>query len=70
VNFRQFMSDRQAIKGDSGELKELIEKEWQEAHDFLEKSHKDIITNFDPKVVKLRKRRKIIISDAAAKDLL
>jgi hypothetical protein len=70
VSFRQFMKDCQAIKGDSGELTKLIEKECQEAFDFLEKSHQDIITNFDPKVVKLRKKRKIIISDAAAKDLL
>lgn len=69
VCFRQFMKDCQAIKGDSGELTELIEKECQEALDFLEKSHQDIITNFDPKVVKLRKKRKIIISDAASKDL-
>jgi NADH/NAD ratio-sensing transcriptional regulator Rex len=52
------------------ELTELIEKECQEALDFLEKSHVDIITNFDPKVVKIRKKKKIIISDAAARDLL
>lgn len=64
------MKDCQANKGDSGELTELIEKECQEALDFLEKSHQDIFTNFDPKVVKLRKKRKIIIFDAAAKDLL
>jgi len=70
VSFRQFMKDCQAIKGDSGELTKLMEKECQKAFDFLEKSHQDIITNFDPKVVKLRKKRKIIISDAAAKDLL
>jgi hypothetical protein len=70
VNFRQFMNDCQAINGDSVELTELIEKECQEALDFLEKSHVDIITNFDPKVVKIRKKKKIIISDAAARDLL
>lgn len=70
VNFRQFMNDCQAIKGNSVELTELIEKEYQEALDFLEKSHLDIITNFDPKVVKLRKKKKIIISDDAARDLL
>ncbi len=69
VSFRQFMKDCQAIKGDPGELTELVEKESQAALGFLEQSHQDIITNFDPKVVKLRKKMKIIISDAAAKDL-
>jgi|CXWL01.1.fsa_nt_gi hypothetical protein len=69
VSFRQFMKGCQAIKGDSGELTELIGKECQAALGFLEESHQDIVTNFDPKVVKLRKKRKIIISDAAAKDL-
>ncbi len=70
VRFRQFMKDCQAIKGDSEELKELIEKECQAALGFLEQSHQDILTNFDTKVVKLPKKRKIILTDAAAKDLL
>ena len=70
VSFRQFMKDCQVIKGDSEELKELIEKECQAALGFLDQSHQDIITNFDPKVVKLRKKMKIILSDAAARDLL
>jgi hypothetical protein len=70
VRFRHFMKDCNAIQVDSGELKELVEQEYQAASHFLEQSYHDIVANFDPKVVKLRKKMKVIISDAAAKDLL
>ena len=58
----------QAINAEA--LKTLIEQEYQEAAAFLEHAHQDIMVNFDPKVVKLRKKMKVIIADAAAKDLL
>ncbi|PPD43752.1 MAG: hypothetical protein CTY16_12490 [Methylobacter sp.] len=70
VRFRHFMQDCNAIQGDPEELKPLIEQEYQEAVGFLEHVHQDIMANFDPKVVKLRKKMKVIIADAAAKDLL
>jgi hypothetical protein len=70
VRFRHFMQDCNAIQGDPEELKTLIEQEYQEAVGFLEHAHQDIMANFDPKVVKLRKKMKVIVSDAAAKDLL
>lgn len=70
VRFRHFMQDCNAIQGDPEELKPLIEQEYQEAVGFLEHAHQDIVANFDPKVVKLRKKMKVIIADAAAKDLL
>ncbi|MEQ1559262.1 MAG: hypothetical protein ABL933_10065 [Methyloglobulus sp.] len=70
VRFRLFVKDCQAIKGDTEELEELIDKECQAAIGFLEQSHQDILTNFDPKVVKFRKKMKVVLTDAAAKDLL
>ncbi len=70
VRFRHFMKDCNAIPGDPRELKALLEQEYQEAVGFLEHAHQDIVANFDPKVVKFRKKMKVIISDAAAKDLL
>ena len=70
VRFRHFMQDCNTIQGDPEELKRLIEQEYQEAVGFLEHAHQDIMANFDPKVVKLRKKMKVIIADAAAKDLL
>ena len=45
-------------------------QERQAALGFLKRSYQDILETFDPKVVKLRKKRKIILSDDAAKDLL
>lgn len=70
VRFRHFMQDCQAIMGDPSELDELLRQEHQAAAEFLEQSHQDILKNFDSKVVKLRKKRKIILTDEAAKDLL
>jgi hypothetical protein len=70
VRFRHFMKDCQSIQGNPEELHALTAKEGQAALDFLEQSHQDILTHFDPNVVKLRKKRKVILSDAAAKDLL
>ncbi len=70
VRFRHFMKDCNAIQGDPEELKQLIKQEYQEAVGFLEHAHQDIVANFDPKVIKFRKKMKVIISDAAAKDLL
>ena len=70
VRFRHFMRDSQAIMGDPIELDNLLDQERCAAADFLERSHQDILKHFDPKVVKLRKKRKIILTDDAAKDLL
>ena len=70
VRFKHFMMDCNAIQGDPEELKTLIEQEYKEAACFLEHAHQDIMANFDPKVVKRRKKMKVIISDGAAKDLL
>ena len=70
VRFKHFMKDCNAIPGDPVELKALLEQEYQAAVSFLEHAHQDIVANFDPKVIKFRKKMKVIISDAAAKDLL
>jgi len=56
VQFRHFMKDCNAIHADLGELKALLEQEYQAAIGFLEHAHQDIAANFDPKVVKLRKK--------------
>lgn len=70
VRFRKFTADCQAIKGDPDELAVLIETECQAMLGFLEQAHQDIMVHFDPKVVKLRKKNKVILSDVAAKDVL
>ncbi|MEZ5584258.1 MAG: hypothetical protein R3F37_17275 [Candidatus Competibacteraceae bacterium] len=68
VRFRHFMTDCRAIAGDQPELDALIEQERRSATEFLERNYQDIMENFDPKVVRFRYKRKIIIADAALKD--
>lgn len=69
VRFRHFMADCRSMLGDNQELDTLIEQERQAAIEFLEKNHRDIMENFDPKITKLRKKRKIIVADGALDDL-
>ena len=69
VRFRHFMKDCRKIMGDAEELDSTIDKERQAVLHFLEQIHQDILNNFDPKVVKFRKKRKIILADAALKEL-
>ncbi|MBN1101801.1 MAG: hypothetical protein JXL84_00155 [Deltaproteobacteria bacterium] len=70
VRFRHFMEDCRKIMGDAIELETLIEQERQRLLEYLENAHQDILHNFDPKVLKFRKKRKIILADRALKDLL
>ena len=69
VRFRHFMADCRGMIGDNRELDTLIQQTRQAAVEFLERNHRDIMENFDPKIAKLRKKRKIIIADGALDDL-
>jgi hypothetical protein len=70
VRFRHFVSDCRRITGDPAEVDHLIAQEKHLALDFLANTNKDIMDNFDPTVVKLRRKRKIILADDTLKDLL
>lgn len=69
VRFRHFFSDCQRIVGDTAELAAVTEQEQQAAVGFLQAQHRDIQQNFDPSVVPLRKKRKIVLTDGALEDL-
>lgn len=69
IRFKFFMRDCQNIAGDKAELARMLEEEKKAAVEYLEKQYNDIMKNFDPKVVKLRKKRKVIICDGALQDL-
>ena len=69
VRFRHFMEDCRAIAGDGRALDPLIAQERQAVLDYLDQAYQDILANFDPKLVKFRRRRKIVMSDRALKDL-
>jgi len=70
VRFRHFMKDCREIMGDAQELDTLVEQERHAIFDYLERMHQDILHNFDPKVIRFRKKRKVILADEALKDLL
>ncbi len=65
VRFRHFMADCRALAGDSRALDLITEREKSAILAFLHEAHRDIMENFDPKVVKLRKKNKIIVADGA-----
>lgn len=70
VRFRHFMADCRRIARDRNDLDRCIEQERQRVCDFLEQTLLDIREHFDPSVIKLRKKRKIIVAEGAMKDLL
>lgn len=70
IRFRHFMSDCRLVVGDNGELETRLDQERRSALAFLDDAHRDIIENFDPTVVAMRKKRKIILADSKLKDLL
>ena len=69
VRFLHFISDCRYIAGDPAEVDNLIEHEKHLALDFLASTYKDIMDNFDPTVVRLRRKRKIILANEKLKDL-
>ncbi len=69
VRFKSFMCDCRAIEGDYALVEGLIVEEQNRLTGFLEENYQDIVENYDPKVLKLRKKRKIVITDQAVKDI-
>jgi len=69
IRFRSFMCDCRNIAGNNAELSRRLEEEKKAIVEYLEQQHHDIMKNFDPKIVKLRKKRKVIIADGALKGL-
>ena len=70
VRFRQFMRDCRPLVADRAELDAVINGERQALNEYLESTCRDILANFDPKVARFRKKRKLIIADGALNDLL
>lgn len=70
VRFRHFHQDCEHIIGDIVELDALAKQEQKETVKFLEKNYYDILDNYDPSVIRLRKKRKIILADGVLDDLL
>ena len=69
IRWRHFLSDCNSLMADYVEVEKLFVKEIGRANAWLVENHQDIQENFDPKVVKLRKKRKIILTESALDDL-
>jgi hypothetical protein len=70
VRFRHFMADCRKLAEDRTVLDDLAEQEKRAAMTFLEENVRDIRDNFDPGVVRFRKKRKIVLADGALDGLL
>jgi hypothetical protein len=70
VRLCHFMADCRKLAEDRTVLDGLAEQEKRAAMTFLEENFKDIRDNFDPSVVKFRKKRKIVLADGALDGLL
>jgi hypothetical protein len=61
VRFRSFLRDCRAIARPENELHREFEEEKAALARFIEEQHADIVKTYDPKVTKLRKRRKVMV---------
>ncbi len=69
IRWRHFLSDCEPLITDFSVMDGQLKKEMDDAISWLSENHQDILKNFDPKVVKLRKKHKIIMSPRVLEDL-
>ena len=69
IRWRHFLSDCNSLVADYAEVEKLLTEEIDRANVWLVENLQDIKKNFDPKVVKLKKKRKIILTERALDDL-
>jgi hypothetical protein len=71
IRFAHWQKDTEKfITNDTTILDNIISKETKSLVNFLDKEYKDIIDNHDPKIKKFKKKMNVVISDAAADNLL
>ncbi len=69
VRFASLLRDCRRIARPLADLRTLEERETQRMRDFVTAQHEDLVKNFDPKVVPLRKKLKVMIHPEAMRDL-
>jgi hypothetical protein len=62
VHWRTFLSDCKPLMADYSILNKQLDQEIEKAKSFLDKNYQDIMDNYDPDVIKLRKKTKIVMS--------
>ena len=69
IRWQHFSSDCEPLMTDLSTISNQLEEEITGAKSFLADNHADIMKNIDRKVIKLRKKKKIIMSPEALDDL-
>ena len=69
IRWRHFLSDCESLVAEYAEVEKLLAEEIDRANAWLVENHRNIQENFDPTVVKLRKKHKIIMTERVLDDL-
>jgi len=69
IHFQTFLRDCHALQRPNEELANLVSKAKQKADHFLREQYDDVMANFDPKIKKFQKRRKLIVAPDAQDEL-
>jgi len=69
ISFMHFLKDCEKYLQSNENLEKLKEKEVDLLTQFLVKAHKDILENFDPKIVEFKNKMKIVVSPEHSDDL-
>jgi hypothetical protein len=69
VRFTPFLRDCRRLQRPLSELRALESLECEHMRAFVKAQHEDLLKNFDPKVVPLRKKRKILLHPDALRDI-
>jgi len=70
TRWRQFLSDCRQMEKTFSEVEHHLEQAWKQAESWLQEAHQNILQNHDPRVTRLRKKRKIVLAPGAFDSLL
>jgi len=70
VRWKHFLADCEPLIADFADVTKRAELEVARAETYLQEEHKDIMKNFDPKVVKLKKKMKAVVAPGAFDGLI
>ncbi len=70
IRWKHFLMDCEPLIADFTNVTERAEQEVAKAENYLQEAYEDIMKNFDPKVVKLKKKMKVVVAPGAFDGLL
>ncbi len=70
IRWKHFLADCEPLMAEFINVTERVEREAARAETYLQEAHEDIMKNFDPKVVKLKKKMKVVVAPGALDGLI